>query len=100
MPSLRAYVKLKVIGLDVETRYNLTDTLACAEDLELLFYVLRKHKDHFGNSAVFTAVSVVANLDLEMIKAANFTEYQYGPFTETLKRYNRESAIPLWKQSI
>lgn len=100
MPSLTAYEKLKAKGLDVESRYNLTDTLASAEDLELLFNVLRKHKDYVGNSAVFTAVSVVANPDFEKIKAANFTEYYYEPFTETLKRYNKESAISIWKQGI
>ncbi len=100
MPSLPTYERLKTKGLDVESRYNLTDTLASAEDLELLFNVLRKHKDHLGNCVVFTAVSVVANPDFEKIKAANFTEYHYEPFTETLKRYNREAAIPLWKQGI
>ena len=104
MPSLKAYDKLKSDGLNLGVgeggRYNLTDTLASAEDLEMLFSVLRKHKDHLGNPVVFTAVSVVANPDFEKIAASEFSEYHYEPFTETLKRYNRESAIPLWKQGI
>jgi len=104
MPSLKVFQKLKSDGLDLGVgegaRYNLSDTLASAEDLEMLFNVLRKHKDHLGNSVVFTAVSVVANPDFEKITADKFTQYHYEPFTETLKKYNKESAIPLWKQGI
>lgn len=104
MPSLEAYEKLKSKGLNLGVgegeRYNLSDTLASAEDLEMLFNTLGKHKDHLGNPAVFTAVSVVANPNFEKIIASNFQKYHYEPFTETLKRYNQESAIELWKQGI
>lgn len=104
MPSIKSYEKLKSKGLNLGSgegaRYNLTDTLASAEDLEVLFNVLKKHKDHLGNSAVFTAVSLVANPNFEKIEASKFNEYHYETFTETLKRYNRESAIALWRQGI
>lgn len=104
MPSVKAYDKLKSDGLNLGkgegARYNLSDTLASAEDLEMLFNVLKKHKDHLGNSAVFTAVAVVANPDFEKIADSEFSEYHYEPFTETLKRYERESAISLWKQGV
>jgi len=104
MPSLKAYEKLKAKRLNLGTgeaaRYNLSDTLASSDDLAMLFDVLRKHKDHLGNPAVFTAVAVVANPNFEKIEASKFTEYHYEPFTETLKRYKRESAIELWEQGI
>lgn len=104
MPSLKAYEKLKSQGVNLgaskRTSYNSTDTLATADDLEMLFNMLNKHKDHLGNPAIFTAVSVVANPDFERIEASNFNEYHYEPFTETLKKYHRASAIHLWKQGI
>jgi hypothetical protein len=104
MPSRYAYEKLKKAGLNIgkgeSERYNLTDTLATAEDFEALFETLRKFKDHKGNHPVFTAVSVVANPDFDKIKSDHFIQYHYEPFTETLKKYNRESALPFWKQGI
>jgi hypothetical protein len=102
MPSLKAFENLKSSGVNLgkgETeRYNLTDTLAAAEDFEALFSTLRKFKDQSENHPVFTAVSVVANPDFEKIKSANFECYYFEPFTETLKKYQRESALVLWKE--
>ena len=102
MPSIQAYQRLKAAGLNLGqgegARYNLTDTLASSDDLEALYQTLRKFKDQKGNHPVFTAVSLVANPDFEKIKAENFSKYFYEPFAETLKRYNRESALALWKQ--
>lgn len=101
MPSLETYKKLLSKGLDLgigeSGRYNLTDTLASAQDFEALFDVLRKHKDSYNNHPVFTAISVVANPDFEKIKNNNFSTYFFEPFTETLKKYNRESAFEMWK---
>lgn len=104
MPSLKAYENLKTNGLNLGkgegARYNLTDTLASADDLTRLYEVLLNHKDHLDNPAVFTAVSVVANPNFEKIAASQFMEYHYEPFTETLKRYNNEAALVLWQQGI
>ncbi|WP_323027656.1 hypothetical protein [Gelidibacter japonicus] len=104
MPSVEAYDRLKSKNLNVGkgegARYNQTDTLASSEDFEMLFDVLKKHKDHLGNPMVFTAVSVVANPDFAKIEDSKFKEYHFEPFTETLKRYNRESAIEFWKHGI
>ena len=52
---------------------------------ELLFELLEKHKDAKGNSAVFTAVSVVANPDFEKIKANDYKEYYFETFDKTLE---------------
>ncbi|RPA66596.1 polysaccharide (de)acetylase [Cyclobacteriaceae bacterium YHN15] len=104
MPSNKVYEKLKAadvnLGKGESARYNLTDTLASAEDLGALFETLRKFKDHKGNHPVLTAVSLVANPDFEKIKADNFSHYHYEPFTQTLKRYQRESALALWKEGV
>jgi hypothetical protein len=104
MPSKDASNRLKLEKVNLlfgdSERYNLTDTLASAEDFDALFHVLRKFRDIKGNHPVFTAVSVVANPDFEKIKADNFANYYFEPFTETLKKYNRESSISLWNQGI
>jgi len=59
--------------------------LECNEDLEELFNVLTSFKDANNRSPVFTGVNVVANPDFDKIKEANFKQYYYEPFTETLK---------------
>lgn len=104
MPSLSVLQNLKTAGLDMESgdsfRYNNYDTLATSEDLSLLFEVLAGYKDISGNSAKFTAVSVVCNPDFEKIKESGFSRFYFEPFTQTLKRYGRESAFSLWKEGI
>lgn len=104
MPSLQTFEYLKSKGVDVSSgdslRYNLNDTLATADDLSSLFEILNSVKDKNGNPAVFTPISLVANPDFEKIKESNFQGYFYEPFTETLKRYNREDAFILWKEGI
>jgi hypothetical protein len=104
MPSLEAFEKLSKQGLDISSgdakRYNQNDTLASAADLSSLYEILTKYKDINGNHPVFTAVSLVANPDFEKIKANNFEKYYWEPFTETLEKYNKADAFPLWQEGI
>lgn len=104
MSSNKAYEDLKAKGLNLDqgagARYNLYDTLASKEDLQHLYDVLTSVKDKNNNSAKFTAVSLVANPDFEKIKAADFQEYHYEPFTKTLKRYNKPGAFELWQEGV
>lgn len=105
MPSQQAFERLKAKGLTAlekgdGARYSKYDTLANQMDLEALFSVLKKHKDKNGNAAKMTAVSLVANPNFEAIKEAGFQSYIFEPFTETLKKYQRERAFELWKQGI
>jgi hypothetical protein len=104
MPSKAAFEKLSKAGVDLisgdTARYNINDTLASKEDLSALFDVLQSVKDKNGKPAVFTPISLVANPDFEKIKESGFSSYFYEPFTETLKRYNREDAFPLWQEGI
>lgn len=104
MPSIKAFEKLSNAGLDLTSgdaaRYNLNDTLASKNDLANLFEILSSCSDKHGRNVVFTAISLVANPDFQKIKSANFQEYYYEPFTETLKRYNKEDAFALWTEGI
>lgn len=105
MPSIASYVKLRKFGVNLEDddskRYNLYDSLATSNDLELLFEVLSGVKDIYSNNAVFTPMSIVANPDFRRIKDSGFSDYFYEPFTETLKN-NRgcEKSFDLWKEGI
>src|SRR5688500_10356778 len=91
MPSTSALSALEKQGVDLlsvdSKRYNCHDTLGSDSDLADLFETLVKFKDKNGESAAFTAVSVVANPDFERIIANDFKNYYYEPFTKTLERY-------------
>lgn len=104
MPSKEAYDYLKNKGLDVESgdskRYNQNDTIESADDLSALFEVLSSFKDFKGNSPVFSPIAVVANPDFDKIKADDFENYYWEPFTKTLDRYNRVNAFSLWNEGI
>jgi hypothetical protein len=104
MPSNDTRAKLVSQGLQMghneRQRYTNYDTLASKEDFEVLFYTLKKHKDIQGNHPKITAVSVVANPNFEKIKANNFKEYFYEPFTKTLNRYGLNDAFKMWQLGV
>ncbi len=102
MPSKQAYKRLESLGLAVGTsRFNKYDTLANTRDFEYLFSVLQSVKDHNGNSAVLTAISNVANPDFSKIMDADYSQYIYEPFTETLKKYYpEEDVFAKWQEGI
>ena len=81
--------------------FNRYDSLAGETDLTMLFEVLQSAKDKNNNPAVITANTIVANPDFLKIKAENYQNYYYEPFTETLKKYeNHQNSFELWKQGI
>lgn len=84
-----------------ESRYEMFDSLECNDDLDKMFDLLTGFKDSTGRHPVITGVNVVANPNFEKIKANNFKEYYYEPFTETLKRYPQHDKVyELWKKGI
>ena len=102
MPSREVKQKLQQAGMMLENDpYSLYDTLAYSDDLQALFEVLTSVKDKNGNHAVITADTNVANPDFEKIKATDYQEYFYEPFTETLKRtQGSDETFQLWQQGI
>ena len=102
IPSVEAYQKMKIAGVDIDaSRYNLLDSLENSADLEALFETLQTVKDKNGHAAVFSPFVNVANPDFEKIKAANYQQYFYEPFTSTYKKYGRESNLmTVWQQGI
>lgn len=102
MPSREVYEQLLKKGIRVDNlAFNKFDALASETDLSALFDVLVSVKDKNGNPALITANTIVANPDFDKIKASNYNEYFYEPFTETLQRYPEHTrAFALWKQGI
>lgn len=102
MPNKAVQNAFKEKGYDVISNpYCKFDTLANSDDLNSLFKVLRKHKDKDGNHAMITANTVVANPIFSDIRASNFSDYNYEPFTETLKDYYpKEDVFSLWQEGI
>jgi len=105
MPSLEAFKKLESQGLDLRTqdaeRYNLNDHLASSNDLENLFEILNEVKDAFGQSAVMTPITIVANPDFKKIRESGFSEYYYEPFNHTIQKFQgSDCTFKLWKEGI
>jgi hypothetical protein len=102
MPSLSVYHELKKLGVPVDigdgNRYNQLDTIESSQDMEMLFASLASFKDINGNYPVFTAMSLSANPDFERIRSSGFNEYFFEPITTTFEKYQRASALNLWKQ--
>ena len=102
MPSREVYDQLQKEGLEPgKDPYLKYDSLASEEDLSALFDSLFSVKDKNGNPAAITANCVVANPDFDKIKANNFENYFYEPFTKTLKRYPKHTnSVQLWEEGM
>ena len=98
-PSKESITYFEQKGFAIARSIYKNDALASQDDLEKLFEILQLYKGSDGNSAVITANSVMANPDFEKIKAHDFQEYFWEPFTETFKRYPKHQGnFELWKQ--
>ena len=101
MSDKKSLEALKAKGVPLTTHYVNNDTLESNEDMEMLFDVLRKHRDSTGRCVVMTGVNVVANPDFDKIRANGFTKYEYELFPETAKRFPGANRIhDLWQQGI
>ncbi|MBK6963934.1 MAG: hypothetical protein IPH20_08270 [Bacteroidales bacterium] len=100
MSSKDAFSKLVKAGIPIKDNpYCKYDALESNSDLEALFGVLSQFKDRNGNHPVFTGVNVVANPDFDRIKASDFQEYFFEPFSETTKRYPYHNRVhQLWRE--
>lgn len=94
MASKEAYNRMLNKGYPVENdAYNRFDALESNDDVLRLAEILQQVKDSSGNPAKFTLNNIVANPDFEKIKTADFQQYHFEPFTETLKKYPDSSKV-------
>jgi hypothetical protein len=94
----KALLKLNI--LKEFNRFDNYDVLESDEDLFRLFEILNSFKDKNGRSAIFTAVTNVANPDFDKIMNSEYREYYYEPFTATLDRYYGKEPVKLWSEGI
>lgn len=88
-------------GIRVDhSKYDSLDSLEKKEDLELLFDVLGKHKDQYGNAPKFTTNMVMNNPDFEKIKADGFQQYHSRTFLDSYKYYYQEDLKSFWFEGI
>lgn len=99
-PSKDVYDDLLSRGIPMDKSYfTKYDSLESQEDLELLFAVLRSHKDKNGRSPSITANALVANPDFDAIKKGDFKTYHYETIAETYKRYyGNDHVFETWKK--
>ena len=102
MPNKQAFDNLLNKGVPVnKSPYCLYDNLCSVEDIELLFNVLRKHKDSLGKNPVITANVVVANPDFKKIKETDFGNYYYESVDKTLEHFfPGNSPLAIWKEGL
>lgn len=102
MPSKQVYDAFLKKGVRVDKDpYCKYDSLATSQDLEALFDVLMKFKDKNGRNVVLTANAVVGNPHFGKIKASNFNNYYFEPFTETLSKGNStQNSFKIWNEGM
>jgi hypothetical protein len=103
--SIESVNRLIDKGIDFKTldaeRYSFNDSLANTDDLVALFDTLNSVRDSQGQPAIFTALSLVANPDMDAIRGSGFTRYIYEPLNKTLKmKFTGINPLELWIQGI
>lgn len=81
-----------------DSLFTSMDGLERTSDIENLFGVLSKFKDHQGNFACFTALCLLANPDFEKIENNGFRSYFYEPIKKTYLNYGEAELLSLWKK--
>lgn len=100
--SKEDYDAMLLKGINInKSNFSKNDGLESNSDLSNLFELLSRHKDKNNRSVAFTPMCVVANPNFELIRASNFKDYHYEPFTETCDRYpNHDNVHSLWLEGI
>jgi hypothetical protein len=88
IPNLETRDELLQKGLTRKNDpFSQCDSLETTEDYNLLFEVLKKHKDQRGKHPVITANFILNNPNFDKIAAENFQQYYRESFKETYKNY-------------
>lgn len=94
MSSKNAFDELVKHGIPVDKcHYNSYDSLESNDDLTALLEVLKSKKNAFGQSPIFTNVSIVANPNFDKIDKCNFQEYHFESVQESLKKYPNHDQV-------
>lgn len=94
--SKKARDRMNKAGLKVENRFDAYDALETEQDLSLLFDTLSSVKDAHGRHPVFTALTVVANINFE--DQLERSKYVYELLPETFVKNKQEKTWILWQE--
>lgn len=102
LDSAKARRNLDEIGLKRYNRFDSFDALETNDDLEALYTILKKFKDINNNPAIFSALSVCANINFEKIIENNYNEYYIESLPETYSKLGNKynNNMELWEQGI
>lgn len=99
--SKAARERMEKSGLKLGSRFDQYDCLEDEEDLLMLYEALDSVKDKNGNPAVFTALTVPANIDFEKMRETGYEQYYYETLPETFAKLpGYEKVWPLWQEGI
>jgi hypothetical protein len=88
IPSIKTRDELFERGLTrKEDPFSQFDSLETTQDYQMLFEVLKKHKDGKGQHPVITANFILNNPNFDKIAANDFKQYYNELFIETYKKY-------------
>jgi len=88
IPNLETRDELLQKGLTRKNDpFSQCDSLETTQDYQMLFEVLKKHKDGKGQHPVITANFILNNPNFNKIAAENFQQYYSESFKETYKNY-------------
>ncbi|MBK8502212.1 MAG: hypothetical protein IPL46_08395 [Saprospiraceae bacterium] len=96
--SKAARERMNKAGLEIKSRFDAFDSLENEEDLSVLFETLSSVKDMDGRHPIFTALTVVANIDFESQR--NSQSYKYELLPDTFTKLGYDKAWHLWQQGI
>jgi len=102
--NARAVERLRQVVPGFGGQMDEFDAVETREDLEALYEVLKQHRDARGRSAVFTAYTLPANPDLDVMRRERF--YAYELLTTTFERLAAddpgayEGTWPLWQEGV
>lgn len=99
--SKQARAKMTDLGLKVRSRFDAYDSLEDEEDLLMLFEALSSVKDCNQKYPIWTALTVVANIDFEAVTKKGNTHYHYMTLPQTFERTSGYDGVwPLWMEGV
>ena len=86
------------LGLKPKNRFDVFDSLETEEDLSILYDTLSSFRDCTGRHPIFTALTVVCNIDFE--KQLKVDKYTSELLPYTFGKLGRQRTWELWKEGV
>lgn len=100
MPSGKSLDELRKSGIPVDSSpYNLVDGLESREDLDEVIGTLGCFRDVNGHAPKLTCYFVLGNPDFDRIRACDFAEYHWEPFSKSYDKYSGGGLAEVWKSA-